>query len=56
MQDRHERKKAGSMARELWRTEKDNSICEVVCYRHVDCTCNSENLQYSLKTKENSVF
>lgn len=44
------------MARELWRTEIDNRICEVVCYRQVDCTFNNENLQYSLKTKENSVF
>lgn len=35
-QDREERKRTplvGSMARrELWRTEVDNGICEVICY------------------------
>lgn len=54
MQDRKERNNdnnnnkillVGSMARgELWRTEKDNSIYEVVCYGQEDFTCKTENL------------
>lgn len=41
--------------RELWRTEVDNGICEVICY---GCKSKSENLQKcsSKETKENSVF